>query len=265
MKLLVVNKDINTSLLNIDNYNKNLNESVLEICEKYIQLIKEYYKFVGDNIKIKNKNLFKFIVKRGLDTITHVFLFILFYTKNIFITYYHCQKSFYFYIEFVSQISEDEKMFLQLTSRDACTYVYKKTIFEINNEIKKSHVLTTETKNKLDIINTYVSIFKTYMIKIIYDNNFENGKYMNLFDKVTNKLISYVLSVTKIKEFDYIVDKLFFTINDVNYFFEVNQYIVKKMLKNNSVIDNCKKNISSEDYKLKLEESSDKFIHWITS
>jgi hypothetical protein len=70
------------------------------------------------------------------------------------LTYFHCQKSFYFYVEFVSQISEDEKMFLQLTSRDASTYVYKKTIFEINNEFKKMNDdMSDTTREKFEVIN----------------------------------------------------------------------------------------------------------------
>ena len=130
------NKDNNFSLQNLDNYRKNIDNTTCEITEKYYMLITEYFKFIIENIKVKNSNFAKFIITRGLDTITNVFNSIFYYTKNIDLTYFHCQKSFYFYLEFVGQISEDEKMFLQLSSRDATLYVYKKTIFEINNEIK---------------------------------------------------------------------------------------------------------------------------------
>ncbi len=131
------NKDNNFSLQNLDNYRKNIDSVTSEITEKYYMLIAEYFKFITENIKVKNSNFSKFIITRGLDTITNVFNSIFYYTKNIDLTYFHCQKSFYFYVEFVGQISEDEKMFLQLSSRDATLYVYKKTIFEINNEYKQ--------------------------------------------------------------------------------------------------------------------------------
>ena len=53
-------------------------------------------------------------------------------------TYFHSQKSFYFYVEFIGQISEDQHSFLHLSSKDASIFVYKKTIFEINDEIIKN-------------------------------------------------------------------------------------------------------------------------------
>ena len=117
MKTNISNKDNNYSLHNLENYKKNIDTDIAEVTEKYYKLLLEYYKFIIENIKIKNENLTRFIIIRGLDTITNVFNNILYYTKNIDMTYFHCQKSFYFYVEFVGQISEDEKMFLQLTSR----------------------------------------------------------------------------------------------------------------------------------------------------
>ena len=105
---------------------------------KYSELLIEYTKFIVENIQIKNKSYSKFIIIRGLDTITNVFTTILYYTKNLDLTFFHCQKSYYFYVEFISQISEAEKLFLQLSSRDASTYVYKKTLFDLNNSVLKT-------------------------------------------------------------------------------------------------------------------------------
>ena len=105
-------------------------------------------------------------------------------------TYFHCQKSFYFYVEFVGQISEDEKMFLQLSSRDATIYVYKKTIFEINNEHRKNNEkLTPETNDKLLIINNYNNIYKTLLYKIIQsENTSKNISYIELFERICEKI-----------------------------------------------------------------------------
>jgi hypothetical protein len=91
----------------------------------------EYLKYVLENHKIKNACYKKFILIRGLETINHVFYFILYYTNNLEITYFHSQKAIYFYVEFIQQTSTEENSFLQLNSRDAIMYVYKKTIFEI--------------------------------------------------------------------------------------------------------------------------------------
>ena len=153
MKTIEFNNNNNYSLRNIDNFKQELNVEISEVILKYSFLLIDYFKLIIDNIKFKNKNFSKFIIIRGIDTIRNVFSNILFYTKNIDITYFHCQKSFYYYIEFVGQILEDEKIFLQLTSRDATTYVYKKTIFEITNDLKEkneNHSIITKEKINLE-------------------------------------------------------------------------------------------------------------------
>ena len=171
------NKDNNFSLQNLDNYRKNIDNTTIEVTEKYYMLIAEYFKFITENIKVKNSNFSKFIITRGLDTITNVFNSIFYYTKNIDLTYFHCQKSFYFYVEFVGQISEDEKMFLQLSSRDATLYVYKKTIFEINNECKNTNETSKLINDQIAIINSYMNIYKTLVYKIIQVYIFRVIKY----------------------------------------------------------------------------------------
>jgi len=141
------------SLYNIENYNSNLISTINDILNKYNLLIIEYFKL---NIKgIREWG-------RGLETISHVFEIMLYYTKNLELTYYHSQKAFYFYGEFISQIIEDQNNYLQLSSKDATLFVYKKTIFEINAQIQKGvKILTELDKTKLDILNSYINILKT--------------------------------------------------------------------------------------------------------
>ena len=141
------------SLYNIENYNSSLSSTINDILNKYNLLITEYFKL---NIKGVKEWM------RGLETISHVFEIMLYYTKNLELTYYHSQKAFYFYGEFISQIIEDPNNYLQLSSKDATLFVYKKTIFEINAQIQKGvKILTELDKTKLDILNSYISILKT--------------------------------------------------------------------------------------------------------
>ena len=169
------NKENNYSLHNNENFKKELNSDINDVVEKVSELFIEYYKFITENIKIKKSKFYQFIIIRGLDTIISIFNFILLYSKNLDLTYFHSQRAYYFYVEFVGQISEDEKTFLQLSSRDAITYVYKKTIFEINNEIKKSNEnISDYTRLKIDVINNYVDLYKTILLKLI-KNNIDNN------------------------------------------------------------------------------------------
>jgi len=262
MKILN-NKDNNYSLNYSENYRSELIESSGVITKKYSELLCEYIKFIVENTNTKNKPFSKFIIIRGMDTITNVFNNILYYTKNIDLTYFHCQKSFYFYLEFVGQISEDEKMFLQLTSRDATTYVYKKTLFEISNELKKiNETISNETKSKLDIINLYIQLYQTYLLKIIQIENTKNTEgtieiFTSLCDKLSNhneqKHIGTLYSI---------IEKLYYDISDINIFFELNCVLINKFLKNPETIKNYEKKLYLNEFTEKLLEAPDSFIDW---
>jgi hypothetical protein len=264
MKSISLNKDNNFSLNVSENYKKELECDISEVSKKYTELIVEYFKFIIENIKLSNLNFAKFIIIRGLDTITNVFLSLLYFTKNIDLTYFHCQKSFYFYVEFVGQISDDEKMFLQLTSRDATTYVYKKTIFDINNELKKTNEIATPIfREKLDIIHKYINIYQTYLLKIIKTNTIEvvNIEHLaRLADKLNN-----IENKSKIGLLENIIEKLYNKIDDLQIFFEINHLLVKKFVKNPEIIKNAEKKINLQEFDDKINDSKEKFISWLLS
>jgi hypothetical protein len=257
----ISNKEINYSLHNSENYKKELECEVSDVVEKLSQLFMDYFKFIIENIKLKQTKYSKFIIIRGLDTIVHVFNHILFYTKNLDLTYFHCQKSFYFYVEFVGQISEDEKMFLQLSSKDATTYVYKKTIYEINNEQKKlNENISDYTKLKLNIINSYVDLYKTLLLYLInYDYN--NIKYINNLEELYSRL-NKLNDKYKVDKLNTLVDKFYYYINDVDKFYGIVSLIVKKMVKNPEILDNKTNKFLSEDLLDKLNETPEKLISW---
>jgi hypothetical protein len=258
------NKDNNFSLQNLDNYRKKIDNTTSEITEKYYMLIAEYFKFITENIKVKNSNFAKFIITRGLDTITNVFNSIFYYTKNIDLTYFHCQKSFYFYVEFVGQISEDEKMFLQLSSRDATLYVYKKTIFEINNECKNTNESSKLINEQIAIINSYINIYKTMVYKIIQSdrNNINNNLYIETFEKICKKINKTNLNNENVVLLNDIMDKFYFIIDDdIDYFFDILQEFTKKMKL--SHLKKYEKKMSLEELSIKLNETPEKFISWL--
>lgn len=158
---------------NIDNYNSNL-ITEKKIINHYLELISEYINYSNEHIIIQNKNKHHFIIKRGLDTISKVFNFLLLYTKNIDLTMYHCKKSYYYYVEFIGQIGYDNNSYLQLNSKDATLFVYKKTIFEINNEYRKNFELSDRNKKKLKNVYMLIEITNelfSYMLINEYTSN----------------------------------------------------------------------------------------------
>ena len=267
MNVSLNNKINNYSLQNVENYKQTLDIDIKTINNKYIELVTDYLKFIVENIKVKNKNLAKFIITRGLDTITNVFLNILYYTKNMDMTYFHCQKSFYFYVEFVGQITEEEKMFLQLTSRDATIYVYKKTVFEINNELKKiSQSSDLKTYKKIFIsIDKHIYLYKTYLFKIINCDEFMDTKYINNFINISKKINNLKLNNKNLDIMCNIVDNLYYTIDNIEYFFDINEGLIKKVNKNVDKLNSCQKCIDDIKEKITDNINVNEFIKWLSS
>ncbi len=259
-----LNKEVNYSLHNGENFKKELESEISDVVEKISELFLEYYKFINENIKLKKTDFAKFIVSRGVDTIISVFKFILLYTKNLDVTYFHCQKSYYFYIEFVGQISEDEKMFLQLSSRDATTYVYKKTIFDINTELRKiNEEISDYTKLKLSIINSYIDIYKTLLLKLINDTS-NNEKNFELIEEIYIKL-NNISNKSFVYNLNKIIEKLYYDTENANKLYEILVLLIKKITKNTEILNDTHSKFLCQDYKNKLSESSDKFVSWLIS
>jgi hypothetical protein len=115
---------------------------------------------------------------------SHVFKMLLLFTCNLDLTYYHCQKSYSYYIEFIGQIGDDAITYLQLNSKDAALFVYKKTIFDINQEYKKNYYETKaeEKKNKIIsiFIDTYNKLIETELSHLTCEQlQLKNGTIIN--------------------------------------------------------------------------------------
>jgi len=187
----------NYLLNNPINYKKTLNYPWKEIVDKYLEVILDYIKYIFENIKIKKTNLSKYIMIRGLDTITHIFRFLLLYTKNLNMTYYNSQKAFYYYVEFVDQISEEEISYLKLNSNDAILYVYKKTIYQVDESYRKNiDILTKDEKQIFEIINEYIYVFKYNIMEFIYDNDWKSDNHLKI-NKMIREMYSKILEKNK--------------------------------------------------------------------
>jgi hypothetical protein len=188
------------SLSNVENYKKNIHYSIQEILTKFVSVVIEYMKFMSEKIKMKNKTYYQFIFERGVETVIHVFTNILFYTKNLDLAFYHSQKAYYFYIEFIEQISDENVTFLQLSSRDAILFVYKKTIFEINQEYKKTMAdLSSDDKIIMSTIESYIFIYKNIIRYIISFLDFNYTNNMNYIEKYCDELKSLTDDFNKLK------------------------------------------------------------------
>jgi len=274
--VITINNNNNNhySLNDSNNYRTELSNTIGDIVNKYNTLLIEYLNFIVDNIGIKNSAYSKFIIERGIETITHVFTLILYYSRNVDMAYYHGQRSFYFYVEFIGQISEDQHTFLNLSSRDAAMFVYKKTIFELSTDCRKN--LTEPTKDtleKLDILNMNICIFKNVIYFTLREMKIteKNAIISNLvkqMESMCNKLLKYKFSIqeyTTIENFISLMSKT----TCINKYYELVDLFIQKYSKikpesANKITDaKIGEKFSDPNCESKLEESSEKFIKWI--
>ena len=212
MKINIKNNKF--SLSNTNDYKNEIEFDVKDAVDLYIELVIEYCHFIKDNIKDKKCDIF--IINRGLDTLTYVFKFVLLYTKNLDYVCCYTQKAFYYYVEFICQTSEMEKLFLQMTSRDAVTYVYKKTICEINKTfVNSSTTPSAATIEKINIIDEHLNLYKTITIKIL-----NSGSDISLLESFIEQIKNEVV-VNDIKIFNTEIDNLFYTIDEIQTFIDL--------------------------------------------
>lgn len=182
----------NNLLNNVENYQKQLDESVSIIFIKYIALVHEILECSDENIFLQNINYLKYILTTAVKNTFHIYSLLLLYTKNLELTIYHTQKSILYYIEFISQIGEDNHSFLKLTSKDATLFTFKKTIFEINNDYKKTFEENDETKIKFKILHEYCSYYNSILFNYIEHYDLKNKKIENLKKDVFSKLYNII-------------------------------------------------------------------------
>ena len=210
------------SLNLLTNYLPAIQETNDELYQYYIALLQTLLNHIYTNITIKNVEYLKYIINYGIETITHIYKLLLLYTKNATLTVHHCEKSILFYVEFITQIGDDNHSFLQLTSKDAVMFLYKKTLFELEENYVKSCVHTPEHINKIEEFhqiskmvsnmihqNIYYytdmdSLMKdVFSITILVKENKQkllehNNEILDLIDLLTPYINSSITSVNKI-------------------------------------------------------------------
>jgi len=271
------------SLHNVENYKEKMNYSIGEVASKQSLLIVEYLKFISEKVNFKNTECNKFIIIRGLKTVCHVFNQILYYSKNMDLAFYHGQKAFYFYVEFIEQISEDQHSFLQLNSRDATMFVYKKTIFDINNDLRKN-VNNIENMELFDILYIHTNIVQTFITFLIHNYDFCFDKEKNtdseteqikedkktfineiIFktETIVGKITSSISNKNSYNVLLIFIEKMNKLVN-VDKYYEIMIHFLKKYQKGKLTEFKVMEKIHNPDFnKMLEEETSEKFIAWL--
>ena len=168
-------------LSNQDNYRQTLEDPIILIQLSYVKIIHYYIVHYFENMS--NPNIFI----QGFKSLTHIFLFLLMYTKYLELTIFHCQNSIFYYIEYISQITDKEdNMFFNLTLKDAIVYIYTKTIYDLNEECRQKHFLTPEDDIILKTTTEFTDIYGKISIMLatsqdFKDDNNDKKSILNIF------------------------------------------------------------------------------------
>ena len=190
----------NKNILNVNNYNTEL-ENTGQILKEYNILLNEYLAHITNQLVIKDNIHYLFVINRGIDLFKNIFVMLLHYSKNLELVIHHLRKSYLYYTEFIGQVGEDSNSFLQLNSKDACLFVYKKTIYDINEEFKKKYELTEDEKkqffNLKENIYLYTQIIKIFCKNYIDGDNIFLKDERDMYIKTLNNFMIKILNILK--------------------------------------------------------------------
>ena len=242
------------NILNEKNYNKTIcNSDISAYVITCQQIFDKFINHAENGITVTNKVYYTYIVTKGLGALIHVFNMLTLYTKNIELIEHHCEKAIAYYIEFISQIGSDGQNYLQLNSKDAILFVYKKTIFDINNEVRKNLELSKEQTNILNLIFNINKL--NYLIREYIINDTEaNSMNMFIYEK-TAIILNRILKVptNKIESFTSNLLSIVTQLQNVNINVESYWQIINKASKRLSnkhiSVDVINKRINSEKFK----------------
>jgi|TARA_B100001063_G_C16737400_1_gene542794 hypothetical protein len=178
---------------NIENYKSSIYSSLEDVCLKIVDISNYYILYTNEN-KFKDVN----ITFKGIEIILNVFSTIYLYSKNLEMATEYANNSIYYYIEYVSQISNknSEFVFVNLTVKDAILYVYRKSVFELNDEIKKNYVSIKEESTYFETITSFIKTYNNILYLMFKNNNYENLD-VETIKPFLYKINAYTISIFK--------------------------------------------------------------------
>ena len=225
-------------LKNYINNDKNYNDSVdIEkenvYINKYIDIIHQYLLYCGENVFIQDPKYYLYVIVKGIECISNVFNILFLYTKNFNLVYYHCQKAFCYYVEFIGQIGNENHSYLKLTAKDAILFVYRKTIFQISTDFKKSYKTLDKEKNFFNniccICKEINKIIEFQLKNLEFDDNNKKMKEIIVNNSEILKHIYYKENILDILELNTKIVNELFEYFDIKTIISVIIYYNKKL------------------------------------
>ena len=188
MLLNIATKENNVSLSNKENYLSSLQNPIQDMITTQFRIFNEYDKIMNEMyVNTHYQDTFN-IYMMGIESIFHIFEYLLLYTKNMDLSYSSCQTAIYLYIEFINQIMDESNTYLKLNISDAVLFIYKNTIFRVNSSHCKydPQNITIREKEIYDTLQMNCNSIKK-LIQHIYHHTIkedENGSMSYLSENM---------------------------------------------------------------------------------
>ena len=239
-----------------------MNDESKHIFIKYISIINDFLLYCNDNVSNDNKNILKYTIRRGIESITHIFKIVYISTNDLDFTFDICKQSFVYYIEFITQICDDDRKYLNLNSRDAVLFIYKKSINKyklLDNKIDDDTNYTLKNLDKM--INIHNEILNIY----IESDEYNKINY-NKFEKNMYLFVEKVIKVKNIEVIDLIYSVLLSNkIHKINIFKHLNilNLCLDKKYKKGLIVTVQKKINSIQHKNYLLTHVDEIYVNWL--
>jgi len=156
----------------------------------YARITSNFVKNISEDIDVTDLDHFMYILGKGIETITNVYKTILLYTRNIDLAEHHTQKACVYYIEFITQLL----IVNEVNVRETVLFVYKKTIFEINNECKKKVTISAEQNVYFTILDETTFFFQTFIKSVLLERKVDENKKI-MCGILNEKILEYAKKI----------------------------------------------------------------------
>ena len=178
-------------------------EACLNSYKKIFVMYWNHYKNIVEE-KTEYSNIIKLT---GLSALTNIYLMLLISTKNLNATVQHCEKTIFYYFEFIEQMNApktDIQSILKLNVFDAKLFIYKKTIYDIIE--KKHNISEKENVTFLNLKNYTMVVIKLTELLINSEKEIDDNMIcLNNIINILPNIISHdnIDKIINMKNYNY--------------------------------------------------------------
>ena len=169
--------------------------------ETYLNGYKKIFIMYWNHYKniIEERPEYNSIIKlTGLTALTNIYLMLLISTKNLNATIQHCEKTIFYYFEFIEQMNApktDIQSILKLNVFDAKLFIYKKTIYDI---IEKTHK-TSQKENYIFINFRNYTVVLIKLTELLINSEKDINNNLTILNNIIN-ILPDIISENKINK-----------------------------------------------------------------